>query len=75
MLQDVAGRSEACPGSRCPFWEPGGAVLDAGCFLERMLPREDWTPELAQRWLRTRARLAGQEEVRRLFYLLPRPRP
>ena len=72
MLQDAVGRSERCRSGRCPFWEEGGAVLDPGCFLERILPSADWTPELAQGWLRVRARLAGQEGGRRLFYLLPR---
>jgi hypothetical protein len=60
MLQDAVVRSEACPEAVCPFWEEGGAVLDGGCFLERILPFEDWTPELAQRWLRVRARLAAE---------------
>ena len=57
-LQYALGRIEECPlSARCPFWEEGGAVLDAGCLLERMLPPEDWTPELAARWLRVRRSL------------------
>ena len=30
------GEVEACPQGACPFWEQGGAVLDAGCGLERL---------------------------------------
>lgn len=58
VLVDAAGRIEECPGEGCPFWEPGGAVLEVRCALERMLPREDWTAELAERWLRLRSRFA-----------------
>lgn len=72
VLQGTVGRTETCPRERCPFWEEGGAVIDAGCFLERVLPVEDWTPELAHRWLRIRSRVAGGAgDARRLFYLLP----
>ena len=70
MLQDAVGRSEACPEAGCPFWEQGGAVLDGGCFLERILPFEDWTPELARRWLRVRAQLEGEADGWPPFYLL-----
>jgi hypothetical protein len=48
----------------CPFWEPGGAVLPAGCALERIQPEAEWTPELAQRWLRLRDRVGEAEEWR-----------
>lgn len=27
---------ELCPEGACPFWETGGAVLEAGCGLERL---------------------------------------
>jgi hypothetical protein len=30
------GEVEACPQGACPFWEPGGAVLESGCGLERL---------------------------------------
>jgi len=66
ILQDAAGRSEACS-SGCPFWEQGGAVLDGCCFLERVLPFEDWTPELTQQWLRVRARLEREAHCLPLF--------
>lgn len=72
-LQSAVGHVQPCPGSHCPFWDEGGAVLEGGCMLERMLPPEDWTPELAARWLALRrsidrARDAGRlDEVRALF--------
>jgi hypothetical protein len=30
------GTSSPCPRGRCAFWEPGGAVIEAGCSLERL---------------------------------------
>jgi hypothetical protein len=30
------GSTELCPGERCAFWEPGGAVMEGGCVLERL---------------------------------------
>jgi len=30
------GQAEPCPGERCPFWEAGGAVAEAGCLIERL---------------------------------------
>jgi len=73
-LQDAAGRVEACPEDRCPFWEPGGAVLDGRCAFEQ----RDFSgrPEVAGRLLRVRKRLdspstqAEEQEARRLFYRL-----
>jgi hypothetical protein len=35
-LQDAAGRVEHCPGGACPFWEPGGAVLEGRCAIEQI---------------------------------------
>ena len=61
MLARCAGFENACS-ERCPFWESGGAVLDAGCALERILPEPDWTPELAQHWLRIRDRLYSGDD-------------
>ena len=55
MLEYALGRVQECRRSSCPFWEPGGAVLEFGCLLERFLPAEDWTPELAAHWLRVRS--------------------
>lgn len=30
------GRVEPCPRARCPFWEPGGAVLEGNCLIDRL---------------------------------------
>lgn len=32
-LHEAFGRSEACPGDRCPLWEPGGAVVPGRCAV------------------------------------------
>ena len=73
-LQYAAGRFEACPEDACPFWEPGGAVLDGRCAIEQLeLPAGS---ELILRLLTLRKDLeaasAGREaqESLRLFYRL-----
>ncbi len=73
-LQFALGRVETCPKEACPFWEPGGAVLEGRCALEGMdLSNE---PELAALLLELRLRLqsakSGEEaaEARRLFHRL-----
>ena len=53
-LQPAAACVEPCPAAACPFWEEGGAVLDAGCALERLsldLPRR---PGLVRQLLEVR---------------------
>ena len=30
------GQAEPCPRERCAFWEPGGAVLEGGCVIDRL---------------------------------------
>ena len=35
-LDALTGREQLCPGSACPFWEPGGAVLVGRCAFERL---------------------------------------
>jgi hypothetical protein len=52
--------TEQCPRERCAFWEPGGAVADAGCLIER-LGLDVRRPELAAYLLELRERL---DEVR-----------
>lgn len=75
-LQDAAGRVEACPGTGCPFWEEGGAVLEGGCAIERLSLNLARRPELAQYLLGVRLGLARPrrrgDETRSLFYLLGR---
>jgi hypothetical protein len=72
-LQYAVGRTEACPGARCPFWEE---EVEVGCVvrpIERQLIDQ---PALAQHLLELRADLdrarhgGEQEESRRLFYHL-----
>jgi hypothetical protein len=56
-LRIAAGsHPEACSSARCPFWEPGGAVLPGGCVIEH-LGVELRTPGLAGFLLETRERL------------------
>jgi hypothetical protein len=33
-LEQAVGLEAACPEGRCPFWEPGGAVLEGRCAFE-----------------------------------------
>jgi hypothetical protein len=50
------GEIEPCPHDKCAFWEPGGAVVDGSCLIERLgvdLRRAD----LAVYLLETRERL------------------
>jgi hypothetical protein len=35
-LEQVTGREAPCPEAGCPFWEPGGAVLEGRCAFERL---------------------------------------
>ena len=35
-LRLATGVIEACPGGQCAFWEPGGAVVEGGCLIERL---------------------------------------
>ena len=61
MLARRLGREEPCS-SECAFWEDGGAVIPAGCALERILGEGDWPVELAERWLHIRDRVGGAAE-------------
>lgn len=72
-LDAVAGRAEPCPEGSCPFWEPGGAVLEGRCAFERL--DLAGRPALVSELLLMRAQLAaaeGEEEdrVRRAYQLL-----
>ena len=68
LLASFTGSPGACTAA-CVFWETGGAVLDAGCGLERLLPREDWTPSLARRWLKVRAAAGSEADWRPVGFL------
>jgi hypothetical protein len=73
-LQDAVGRVEACPEERCPFWEPGGAVLEGRCAFEQLDVSQ--RPELASWLLRMRTTLdsarhpAEADDAWRLFHRL-----
>jgi hypothetical protein len=68
----AVGDVEVCPEERCAFWEPGGAVLDGNCLIER-LAVDLSDRELAAYLLQARERLerardlAEAEEAHREF--------
>jgi hypothetical protein len=66
-LKLAVGKHEACPDEACPFWEPGGAAVEAHCAFERIgLPAD---AALASWLLEIRARLetaSSTEEKRAL---------
>jgi len=33
---NAQNRTEPCLGERCVFWEPGGAVVEGNCLVERL---------------------------------------
>jgi len=62
MLRLVAqDRSEVCPRERCAFWEPGGAVLEGTCLVER-LGVDLRAPDLAAYLLEVRERLERERD-------------
>ena len=56
------GRTEVCPRERCAYWEPGGAVVDGRCVIERLRVDLD-TPNLAEYLLETRGRLEQARDL------------
>ena len=60
-LHAAAGRVEFCPGDACVFWEPGGAVVEGGCVLERLDLDFLRRPDLADLLLDVRRRLEAAE--------------
>ena len=44
------GQTEPCPRERCAFWEPGGAVVQGACLVERLgvSRRADLAPYLLE---------------------------
>lgn len=73
-LQYAVGRTEACPGARCPFWEE---EVEVGCVVRPIVRQLIEQPALAQHLLELRAdldcaRTGGEDRAsRRLFYRLP----
>ncbi len=62
ILRLATGARELCPQQRCAFWEPGGAVVEGSCVIER-LGVDLRRPDMARYLLDTRERL---EEARDL---------
>jgi hypothetical protein len=60
-LRAAVGEHELCPGTACAFWEEGGAVVEAGCAIERLAIPVQQDPALARHLLDLRLRL---EEAR-----------
>jgi hypothetical protein len=64
-LDALSGQERICPEEGCPFWEPGGAVLEGGCVFERLDLLG--SPGLVSELLRVRDLLAaavpGDEEL------------
>ena len=56
------GETEVCPHERCAFWEPGGAVVDGTCFVER-LGVDLSTPDVATYLLDVRERLEQAKDL------------
>ena len=50
------GVKETCRQQRCAFWEPGGAVVEGGCVIER-LGLHIFGSDVARYLLETRERL------------------
>ena len=80
-LRLTVGRPEPCRGPGCPLWEEGGAVVDAGCVVERLALDVEARPHLAWALLHVLHTVEGaptrsaREEAYRLFRrLVPRAR-
>jgi hypothetical protein len=56
------GRVEVCPRDRCVFWEPGGAVIEGSCLIER-LDVDLRRPDLAAYLLETRERIEQARDL------------
>lgn len=73
-LQGAVGGIEDCPHGACPFWEDGGAIITAGCAIERLGVTLS-SSQLARQLLELRAELDvarrdGVRAPRSLFELL-----
>jgi hypothetical protein len=60
-LSVVAGNDELCPHGWCAFWEHGGAVVDPGCAIERLVRIDD--PQLARYLLDLRRELESVRDA------------
>jgi hypothetical protein len=59
----AVGDVEPCPEGACPFWEQGGAIVEAGCGLER-LRIDVGRPDLAAYLVDLRAALEAARDAR-----------
>ena len=60
-LEQAVGRSAPCPESDCPFWEPGGVVLESRCFIET-LGVEATRPDVAGYLLDVRMKIEAAQD-------------
>jgi len=73
-LEAAVGKAEECPEDACPFWEPGGAALNARCAVEELGVAAD--ADLARWLLEIRGKLAAassadeQRTMRSVFHQL-----
>jgi hypothetical protein len=81
-LADGAGFVEVCWGPNCPFWEEGGALISAGCVVERLGLQVTANPRVARGLLHVRRKLdratnaEDEAEALSLFYrLVPAAHP
>jgi hypothetical protein len=71
-LEQAAGRDAPCPQAHCPFWEPGGAVLEGRCAFEGL--DLECRPQVAAELLGVRRLLesavseAEERRARHLFH-------
>jgi hypothetical protein len=56
------GWTEVCPRELCAFWEPGGAVVEGACLIER-LGVDVHRPGLAKYLLEARQRLERARDL------------
>jgi hypothetical protein len=56
----AVGAVESCTLERCGFWEPGGAVVEGGCVIDR-LALDVRRPDVATYLLEVRKRLERGE--------------
>ena len=61
-LRLATGVMETCRQQRCAFWEPGGAVVEGGCAIER-LGLHIFGPDMARYLLETRERLEQARDL------------
>jgi hypothetical protein len=71
-LEPAAGRTAPCPEEACPFWEPGGAVLEGRCAFDRLdlTGRPDVAAELlhVRRLLESAVSADDERHARHLFH-------